>query len=118
MISCTSNEEANLKRIHHSEAGFSFFEVVNFDNIKQVKVRNIQGPHLLKEADWAEIKAYLRETKSVNGLLCKPKNLALIFEFTDGETISASICGKHLNFEEKEIIGSFQLPKEINFHNY
>lgn len=117
-ISCLTPQKPNILKKHSSEAGVSLFDVINLNNIEHVKIRNVHGPHHLSEDQWMEIQAYLNEAVSVNGLLCKPQTLALIFEFADGEVLEGYICGQHINFEESLLYGSFTLSEEIILNNY
>ncbi len=97
--------------------GWKLSELIDFNKIENIKIRNVNGPHHLTKTQWNELKADIMNSKSVGGLMCKPQWLALIFEFKEEESIEGSICGNLINFENG-IIGSFRIEREINFHNY
>ena len=97
--------------------GWKLSELIDFNKIENIKIRNVNGPHHLTKTQWNEIKADIMNSKSLGGLMCKPKWLAIIFEFNDKTTIEGYICGNILNFEDT-ITGSFRIEREINFHNY
>lgn len=117
-LACGSTPEANLLREHKTEAGVEIFEVINWANVETLVVRNLNGPHPLTGEKLEEVRRYLSEATSVNGLICKPKNLALIFEFKDGKSVTGSICNDYINFEERNLEGSFRFLHKVNFHNY
>ena len=95
--------------------GWKLSELIEFNKIENVKIRNADGPHHLTKTQWNEIKSDIINSRSIGGLMCKPQWLTLIFEFKDGKTIEGSICGSLINFEDV-ISGSFRIEREINFH--
>ena len=97
--------------------GWKLSELIDFNKIENIKIRNIDGPHHLTKTQWNEFKADIMNSKSLGGLICKPQWLALIFEFNDKTSIEGYICGNLINFED-EITGSFRIEREINFNNY
>ncbi len=99
------------------QKGWKLLELIDFSELENIKIRNVDGPHYLTEKQWDEIKSDIINAKSIGGLMCKPQWLALIFEFKDGKNIEGSICGDLINFED-EISGSFRIEREINLHNY
>jgi len=97
--------------------GWKLSELIDFNKIENIKIRNVDGPHHLTKTQWNEFKADIMNSKSLGGLMCKPQWLALIFEFKDKTSIEGYICGNVINFED-EITGSFRIEREINFNNY
>jgi len=99
------------------EKGWKLIDFLNFDNIKRVKIRNVDGPHYLTKKQLNEFKPDLMNAKSMGGLMCKPQWLALIFEFKNGDLIEGSICSNSITFED-EILGSFKINRRIDFNKY
>lgn len=98
-------------------SGYLLPEFMDFEEVKQIKISNVKGPHYLTKSQWKEIKTNLIKAKSVGGLRCKPSGACLSFELNNGEQITGCICGDLINFESS-FSGSFRLPSKMNFHNY
>lgn len=93
-------------------------ERFDFSKVRRVKLENINGPHYLTAEQWGTVKSKIESAQCVQGLLCKPKSLAIWFEFDDGEVIDGYFCDRFLNFDRPFITGSFELEEKTNFHNY
>jgi len=99
------------------EKGWRLSDFLNFNDIKRVKIRNVDGPHYLTKKQLNEFKPDLINARSIGGLICKPQWLTLFFELKGGNIIEGSICGNLINFEDK-ISGSFRIEREIDFNSY
>jgi len=105
------------KKKNGMKKGWHLKDFIDFDDIKQIKIRNDDGPHYLNKKEKKEIISIVENATSVGGIICKPQWLALIFEFKNGNKIEGYICGNLINFEDS-FSGSFKIEKKVNFNNY
>ncbi len=113
--SCTIGESKS--NIGVVAEGHKLSEFIDFDQIKNVLIRNVNGSHHLTKRQWKELKDNILNSISNGGLYCKPQWLGFIFELKNGDRIEGTVCGNLINFESK-FSGSFEIKEEINFHNY
>lgn len=97
--------------------GWLLTDFLDFDEIKLVKIHNVNGPHYLSLEQWKQIESELKKARSIGGLICKPSGPCLTFELVSGELIQGCVCGDLINFES-DFQGSFRIEKNVNFHNF
>ncbi|MEH6765370.1 MAG: hypothetical protein V7655_12780 [Aequorivita antarctica] len=112
----SSHTLTNVEKVG-TDAGWLLTDFLDFEQIKQVKIQNVNGPHYLNTGQWNLIEKELKKSKSVGGLRCKPSGPCLTFELKSGQTIQGCVCGDLINFESY-LQGSFKLEKRMNFHNF
>ena len=106
----------NVKKLG-TDPGWLLTDFLDFKEIKQVKIHNVNGPHYLNKEQWRQIKSEFKKAKSVGGLRCKPSGPCLTFELESEETIQGCVCGDLINFESY-FRGSFRIKNYMNFHDF
>jgi hypothetical protein len=105
----------------------SLEEIFPIESIQSVKIRNINGKHLLTTKELKHLKDCLKAAKPFGGLTEKPGHIFLEIKLKENKVVHLGYVyasKQIIHFEngidknDQEFSGSYRMPKGFNFDSY